>query len=84
MIIIKSKYQSNFEDNYIEELILSFNKKLKIATPDEFFELDKLTQNKSKVLIVYSPGDEKVFLEIDNFVIEIYFLEILKYLISIL
>ena len=68
MIIVKSKYQSDFENDYIAELILSFNKNLKIVTPDEFFELDKITQNKSKVLIVYSPGDEKVFLEIDNFI----------------
>lgn len=68
MIIVKSKYQSDFENDYIAELILSFNKNLKIVTPDEFFELDKTTQNKSKVLIVYSPGDEKVFLEIDNFI----------------
>ena len=67
MIVIKSKYQSDFENDYIAELILSFNKKLKIVSPDEFFELDKITQNKSKVLIVYSPGNEKVFLEIDNF-----------------
>ena len=68
MIVVKSKYQSDFENDYIAELILSFNKKLKIVSPDEFFELDKITQNKSKVLIVYSPGNEKVYLEIDNFI----------------
>ena len=51
MIIVKSKYQSDFENDYIAELILSFNKNLKIVTPDEFFELDKTTQNKSSSFV---------------------------------
>ena len=42
MIIIKSKYQSNFENNYITELILSFNKNWIVFSSSNFNKLLKL------------------------------------------
>ena len=68
MIIIKSKHQSNFENDYIFDLILAFSKDYKVVTPEEFLNLDKVTQVNSKILIIYSPGDKKIFSEIDNFI----------------
>ncbi len=68
MIVVKSKHQSNFENDYIFDLILSFSKDYKVVTTEEFLNLDKDTQVRSKILIVYSPGDKKIFSEVDNFI----------------
>ena len=43
MIVVKSKHQSNFENDYIFDLILSFSKDYKVVTTEEFLNLDKET-----------------------------------------
>ena len=68
-IIVRSEHQSDFESHYINELIIPKIKKINVNT-EEFFDLEKKLIKDSKIIVIYSPGNQKVKKDIDDFIIK--------------
>ncbi len=66
MIIIKSDLQNDFEDEYIENLIVPNSNNLVKTNPRDFLNLDKSIIEKSKIIIIYSPSSKEIFNEINS------------------
>ena len=66
MIIIKSDLQNNFEDEYIENLIVPYSNNVIKTNPRDFLNLDKSIIEKSKIIIIYSPSSKEIFNEINS------------------
>ena len=58
-IIVRSEHQSDFESHYINELIIPKVKKINVNT-EEFFDLEQKLIKDSKIIIICSPGNQKV------------------------
>jgi len=68
-IIVRSEHQSDFESHYINELIIPKVKKINVNT-EEFFDLEQKLIKDSKIIIICSPGNQKVKKDINNFIIK--------------
>lgn len=66
MIIISSKNQGKFEEEYLKKLIIPDGKNF-FVTPEEFNNIDKTTLEESEILIYYSVGNEIIENEIFAF-----------------
>jgi hypothetical protein len=68
MLLIYSRYQSNFELSYIKNILLKkISIKKEIILEDIKNKNDKIFNN-NHLIFVYSPGDKKVLNSVENFV----------------
>ena len=68
MIVVKSKTQSEFDQEYIEKLILSKQKNIVAVNPEEFELLSNSVKTDNNILVIYS-NDVDISTEIKNFTI---------------
>lgn len=66
MIVVKSKTQSKFDQEYIEKLILSKQKNIVTVNPEEFELLSNSEKTDNNILVIYS-NDVDISTEIKNF-----------------
>ena len=66
MIVVKSKTQSKFDQEYIEKLILSKQKNIVAVNPEEFELLSNSEKTDNNILVIYS-NDVDISTEIKNF-----------------
>tara|TARA_Y100000816_G_scaffold290687_1_gene279998 strand:- start:4690 stop:5712 length:1023 start_codon:yes stop_codon:yes gene_type:complete len=70
MIIIKSKKQSKFEDDYLKSFIFGDNENI-YTSPKDFFLLDEKTISSNRIIIYYSIGNPSLEKEINEFINEL-------------
>ena len=67
MIIIRSKKQSKFEQNFIENFLIDKVDKNIFVDPKQYFKLGLESIKNKELLIIYQPGNEDIYIEVNDF-----------------